>query len=124
MLPDAIGELTAFLYGPEKGADVASALRGLLDAFPGGGRPREPLSEKDAVLIAYPDQFTGRDMPPLRYMRDFADRFLGDAVSAIPLLPFSPYTSDDGFSVSDYRAVEPGQLHVQIALLLERYEGK
>ncbi len=69
--------------------------------------PSSSLTQRDAVLITYPDQVRAPDEPPLRTLADFCDTHLRDVVTTIHLLPFYPYSSDDGFSVIDYRAVNP-----------------
>ncbi len=66
-----------------------------------------PLSAEDAVLISYGDTFSGEDGPPLRYLYRFLDEVCDGIVSGVHILPFSPYSSDDGFSVIDYREVNP-----------------
>ena len=44
---------------------------------------------------------------PLKTLGDFLNRELNDTVSAVHLLPMFPYTSDDGFSVTDFRKINP-----------------
>ena len=44
---------------------------------------------------------------PLRTLARFAGNYLTGVVSGIHILPFYPYSSDDGFSVLDYHAVDP-----------------
>jgi sucrose phosphorylase len=62
--------------------------------------------EKDVVLITYGDSIKHSDEKySLRCLKDFADKRLKDLFSVIHLLPIFPYTSDDGFSVADYRAI-------------------
>ena len=70
------------------------------------GAPR-PLTEKDALLITYADQVSDVAQTPLQTLREFSDRHLAGVVSGIHLLPFYPWSSDDGFSVKDYYAVDP-----------------
>ncbi|MEZ5256415.1 MAG: alpha-amylase family glycosyl hydrolase [Ilumatobacteraceae bacterium] len=48
---------------------------------------------------------TSSDEAPLVTLRRFVQAHLRDAVSAVHVLPFFPYSSDDGFSVVDFRAV-------------------
>lgn len=58
------------------------------------------------MLITYGDQVWTDGEPPLETLR----RFLGDSgagITAVHLLPFYPSSSDDGFSVMDYYAVDP-----------------
>ncbi|MCF8580889.1 sugar phosphorylase [Enterobacter ludwigii] len=63
--------------------------------------------EKDVVLITYADQFTaaGRDALPL--FTRFYNEWLVRSFSHVHLLPFYPWSSDDGFSVIDYHSVAP-----------------
>ncbi len=65
------------------------------------------MGPRDAILITYGDQLHEPDRPPLRTLAEFCDRYLRGVVSGIHILPFYPYSSDDGFSVIDYRAVNP-----------------
>lgn len=63
---------------------------------------------RDVVLITYGDQVRCQRTAPLAALRGFlADAGLQPLLSAVHLLPFFPYSSDDGFSVIDYRAVDP-----------------
>jgi sucrose phosphorylase len=43
----------------------------------------------------------------LQTLANFLHTYLQDTISTVHLLPFYPYSSDDGFSVIDYRAVDP-----------------
>ena len=62
--------------------------------------------EKDVVLISYGDSIKQKDEKyALRCLKTFADERLKDLFSVIHLLPIFPYTSDDGFSVADYRSI-------------------
>jgi len=61
--------------------------------------------ENDCVLITYADTLRREGEAPLVTLARFAERRLKGAVSTIHLLPFYPWSSDDGFSVIDYRAV-------------------
>jgi glycosidase len=70
--------------------------------------PDELWSERDVVLITYADQVSSPGVTPLRAQLDFLlDHALDEVIRSIHLLPFCPYTSDDGFSVVDYLAVDP-----------------
>ncbi|NDH01080.1 MAG: hypothetical protein EBY43_08400 [Opitutae bacterium] len=65
------------------------------------------LSQQDVVLITYADMVQSKDRAPLDVLREFCSQHLKGAVSTVHLLPFYPWTSDDGFSVVDYRQVHP-----------------
>lgn len=72
------------------------------------GGEADRWDERDSVLITYAN--TLRDSgkaPPLQALNDFARKNLKGAIRCIHLLPFSPWSSDDGFSVIDYREVDP-----------------
>ncbi len=70
-------------------------------------KTNEQLSERDAMLISYGDQISREGEAPLNTLHHFLNEYLKDAVNAIHLLPFYPYSSDDGFSVIDYLQVDP-----------------
>lgn len=69
--------------------------------------PRERFSEKDVILITYGDLLTSPGRPPLQVLADFLHRFMRDAINAVHILPFFPYSSDRGFSIIDYEEVDP-----------------
>ena len=71
-------------------------------------RHGQGFDERDAILITYADQVAEPENRPLQALgRFFEDHRLSDCLSTVHLLPFFPYSSDDGFSVIDYRAVDP-----------------
>lgn len=111
-----INQLLSFIYGADAATRIGPALAARLDAFR-AGCPQLPahamppdsgrLTERDAILITYGDQFFESGQPPLRTLRAFLDEHLRDAISGVHILPCFPYSSDDGFSVMDYRQVDP-----------------
>lgn len=66
-----------------------------------------PLDQSDVVLITYADQFRREGEKPLKTLREVAVCLFYPEISSIHILPFYPFTSDDGFSVSDYLTVNP-----------------
>jgi sucrose phosphorylase len=67
-----------------------------------------PLAEDDAILITYGDTFLGSgEKTPLQYLYRFLDEVCESNISGVHILPWSPYSSDDGFSVIDYRVINP-----------------
>ncbi|MGY8659464.1 MAG: alpha-amylase family glycosyl hydrolase, partial [Verrucomicrobiales bacterium] len=64
-------------------------------------------AEKDVALITYGDTIQPKFGAPLAELRKFVTTRLGDAISIIHVLPYFPWTSDDGFAVSDYNRVNP-----------------
>lgn len=67
---------------------------------------QEWVSEKDVMLITYGDSIKEQGKPPLQTLKEFLVEYV-DSVNAVHILPFYPYTSDDGFSVVDYREIDP-----------------
>jgi sucrose phosphorylase len=61
--------------------------------------------ERDVMLITYADSIQAPGEVPLVTLGEFARTHLRDAFSLIHLLPFLPFSSDDGFAVIDYREV-------------------
>jgi len=63
--------------------------------------------EQDVVLITYADQFREADKPTLSTFSRFYQQHLQSTFPLVHLLPFFPWSSDDGFSVIDYHQVDP-----------------
>lgn len=108
--PPIAGHLS-FLYGEEGGARAASRLEAILreasslrSAPPPNARP---VTQRDAVLITYPDQLQEAGRPSLPLLKGFLDRRVAGVITAVHLLPFFPSSSDDGFAVTDYLEVDP-----------------
>ncbi|MGF1448303.1 MAG: alpha-amylase family glycosyl hydrolase [Opitutales bacterium] len=69
--------------------------------------PSKRWNESDSVLITYGDMIRKDGETTLRSLRDFCREHLKSSIKTVHILPFSPYSSDDGFSVIDYREVDP-----------------
>lgn len=71
--------------------------------------PPDPFTNKwdqrNIVLITYGDSVTQPGKRPLRTLRKFLRKYLDGVVTTVHILPFFPYSSDDGFSVIDYLKV-------------------
>jgi glycosidase len=94
------------LYGPVAGAKTAAAIREKLAAVPQKDTST-PLNEKTVLAIAYGDHIQKSGERPLQTLHSFLNQSLRDEISHVHILPFYPYSSDDGFSVIDYTAVDP-----------------
>ncbi len=105
----------AFLYGPAEARhlwpDLAERLAAFRQRNPHLSREVPPLAERlterDAILITYGDQIQEPGKPPLRSLDEVLAARVGDVLTGLHILPFFPYSSDDGFSVIDYRQVDP-----------------
>lgn len=64
------------------------------------------LLERDTILICYGDSIQGEGRPPLQTLKIFLDQYVGENISSVHLLPFFPFSSDDGFSVIDFYQVD------------------
>ena len=62
--------------------------------------------ESTVVLITYGDQIQDAKIPALRTLRNFlVEHQLDQSIDTVHLLPIFPYSSDDGFSIIDYREI-------------------
>jgi len=64
-------------------------------------------TEKDVALITYGDSLVSEGKSPLGVLTEFLDKHLSHEIDIVHILPFFPWTSDDGFAVSDYDEVNP-----------------
>jgi sucrose phosphorylase len=77
-----------------------------LEETDGAARPHRNLwSEADVLLITYGDFLLDQASAPLQVLKAFIDEWFRPAVTAVHVLPFFPYSSDDGFAVMDYVSV-------------------
>lgn len=99
---------------PDVDADILASM--IVAAFwPEGTKPRQRgrtlgnnlWSEQDALLITYGNSILDGAHKPLDLLHDFLLRHMKGVVNGVHILPFFPFTSDDGFAVSDFRAVNP-----------------
>jgi len=63
-------------------------------------------SEKDVWVITYGDSVKHDGEVPLQTLKRFSDKYFKGVISGLHILPFSPYSSDDGFSVINYSEVD------------------
>ncbi|HAU27024.1 MAG TPA: alpha-amylase [Alteromonas australica] len=61
--------------------------------------------EDDIIMITYGDSVIDGDERPLVTLNRFLHRYCKNTVNNVHILPFFPYSSDDGFSVIDYSSV-------------------
>lgn len=71
--------------------------------------PARRFSERDVALITYGDLLKSKARSPLAGLSAFLDERteLKRVMNIIHILPFFPYSSDRGFSVTDFRSVDP-----------------
>ena len=64
-------------------------------------------TEQDIAVITYGNSITCESEAPLKTLRHFLHQHLFNTINTVHILPFFPYCADDGFSVIDYKAVNP-----------------
>jgi sucrose phosphorylase len=97
----------AFLYGEDKAPQLYERTQQLMAGYRARIAVRDgDLTERDSILITYGDQVQSPNKNFLQTLNSFCEQYLVDVVSGIHILPFYPWTSDDGFSVVDYRKVD------------------
>lgn len=98
----------AELYGDQADACLARLLT-LVSHHPSPGpRHTADWDQRDVLLVCYGDQVQAPGRPHLQTLLDFLTASdLPRSLRQLHLLPFFPSSSDDGFAVIDYRAVDP-----------------
>jgi sucrose phosphorylase len=61
--------------------------------------------QRTALMITYADSITSPDQEPLHTLKHWMDQHAEGCLTGLHILPFYPYSSDDGFSVIDYLRV-------------------
>ncbi|TNB49581.1 alpha-amylase [Martelella lutilitoris] len=100
---------------PEK--DSRALTRQVLEAYWGDGAvPRKRgrvagnnmWSADNTYVITYGNSIIDGEHKPLSLLQDFVTENLKGVIKGVHILPYFPYTSDDGFAITDYRAVDSG----------------
>jgi len=65
----------------------------------------ENWNEGDIFLISYGDSIVSAKDKKLKTLKKFIDEFIKHHFNNIHILPFFPFSSDDGFSITDYKKV-------------------
>jgi sucrose phosphorylase len=122
----AIAELLDFMYGNAAGGLLPRLIE-LLEQHGVCDAETPCIANTDAFLIAYGDMLSSAGGNSTETALARLDRFMNEwnrgDFSYLHLLPFHPYSSDDGFSVIDYRQVDPRQgTWEDIAALANKYK--
>ena len=104
------GQLYRSLVGEERLKKIVDDLVDAIgaSAVPAQTDPAHPAdlwSQRDVALITYGDSIVDGGSKPLRVLHDFCETWLGNCITWVHILPFFPWTSDDGFSILDYSSV-------------------
>ncbi len=95
------------VYGPAAGTVLADDLIAAVQEKAVPARPEGFDDPGEALLITYGDQVAEDGERPLVTLREFLTRRIDGLLSGVHVLPFYPWSSDDGFSVKDFWAVDP-----------------
>jgi glucosylglycerate phosphorylase len=108
MARDRYAGILTTLYDSSAASYVERRLLDLIESH--RGEITEPLykdlTERDVMLITYCDQVRSPSRPHLKSLAEFCENRLSGLINCIHILPFYPWSSDDGFSVKDYREVD------------------
>lgn len=100
----------SFIYPGNDVSDLTLRLIEIMELDGGCMKPgihENSWSQKDIITITYGDSIKSDDESeePLETLHKFINERLKGVVNGIHILPFFPYSSDDGFSVIDYTRV-------------------
>ncbi|PKO07152.1 MAG: sugar phosphorylase [Chloroflexi bacterium HGW-Chloroflexi-3] len=107
-----INDLVIYLFGDSEGEKVFDRLKVLLSEFPKQEKEdkfeaKQFFKLEDIILITYGNSIYQNNQKPLETLFIFFQKHLQKFINTVHILPFYPYSSDDGFSVIDYLAVNP-----------------
>ena len=97
------------IYGPTRARRLVTPL---VEAMGYDGMPAQPEAyrnrwdEQDCWVITYAGTIHESGRAGLRTLLEFLDEHFADAINGVHVLPFFPYSSDDGFAVIDYLKVD------------------
>lgn len=99
----------AAIYGEDGAEDFVDRLFHELDLHelresPASGTNK--WDQSDVIAITYGDSIVASGEKPLQTLRGFFDRRLRSTFTGVHLLPFFPFSSDDGFAVIDFCQVD------------------
>lgn len=107
-LDTIVTEHLTHIYPEHNCADLCASLLSIMDLKDDDDVQRMPSnkwSEQDCWMITYGDSILSEKQNPLKTLHQFAKTKLANSINGIHILPFFPYSSDDGFSVIDYSQV-------------------
>lgn len=117
---ERIFQRLCLLYGEEEAQQYFPELERILKVYYAHKPPEKIAAEKnllagdrftesDVILITYGDLLRSKESSPLASLVHILEQVPGfkKAINTLHILPFFPYSSDRGFSVTDFRNVDP-----------------
>ena len=97
------------VYPPETAEWLATQIFALIKdtLCPSGREDLKKWNHNNVLLITYGDTVCDGDRSPLSVLAEFLETHLYDTITGVHILPFFPYSSDDGFAIIDYLKVNP-----------------
>lgn len=93
---------------PEQAESVCQQIIDLIVDYQSRHLPTQQwVNQRDVMLISYGDSILAPNEKPLRTLYHFMCQYMGDIINSLHILPCFPYSSDDGFSVEDYKQINP-----------------
>ena len=109
-LRSRVSEHLSFIYPNQ---DIASLAADFVSEMAMGRVIQKPIPHRnhwdqgDVILITYGNTIKCENELPLITLDRFLDNYLKGYITCVHILPFFPFSSDDGFSVIDYSSVNP-----------------
>lgn len=107
VLKEKLKKYFEFIYPENDAEEIIKSIEQLVGKYSRIPRNSSWISEKDAMLITYGDSIIEKGKSGLETLNKFLTEYVKDAISTVHILPMFPYTSDDGFSVVDYKKINP-----------------
>ena len=103
----AIRERLMKVYGEETAGKYTEIIETMINNAQKKQKEQKKVKwdEKDVVLITYGDQIYKTGEKTLKTFDDFSEKYFKNVFELVHFLPFFPYSSDDGFSVIDYKKI-------------------
>ncbi|MGD1822619.1 MAG: sugar phosphorylase [Pleomorphochaeta sp.] len=104
-------DLMTSIYSKEVANIYVDQINDKIEKLKKVGKPlvNKDISSNEVILITYGDSLFNNKTKEktIKTLHYFVSKYLEDSINTIHILPFFPYTSDDGFSISDYERVNP-----------------
>ncbi|MGF1569345.1 MAG: alpha-amylase family glycosyl hydrolase [Nodosilinea sp.] len=97
------------IYPEETAAWLTDEIFTLIEGTlcPSGRENLKKWNHDNVLLITYGDSICDGDRAPISVLAEFLEAHLHDTITGVHILPFFPYSSDDGFAIIDYLKINP-----------------
>ena len=97
------------IYDHDTASSTYQSILALIDSYHFQLQPSRHrlFDQQDVVLITYGDMVVQQKQAPLKTLGEFLHEHVRNTINTIHILPFFPYSSDEGFSVIDFKKVNP-----------------